>query len=335
MDGSRDIWVVAELEGQRPKEVTLEALCDAREQAGRGTVTAVVLGTPDEGAAVELAKFGAGRLLVAEGSSEEAREPERCAAVIGQGLDRETPRLVLFGATRLGRDIACRVAASRRLGLASDCNWVRLTADGGIEAARIVYGGKLYARVRLTSTPALATLRPGAAGIGKPALSKVEGPAAHQLHVERLPSLASVAARAEPVSFVAADPRTIDITEAERIIAVGRGIGKRERLDRYQQLADRLCAALAATRPLVDAGWLPFERQVGQTGRVVSPRLYVAAGISGASQHTLGMKSSECVVAINRDKRAEIFKLADLKVVADLETLMPELLRRLEAGGAR
>jgi len=156
MDVSRDIWVVAELEGQRPKEVTLEALCDAREQAGQGRVTVVVFGTPGEGAAAELGKFGADRLLVAEGSGEEARAPERCAAVIGQALERERPRLILFGATALGRDIACRVAASRRLALANDCNWVRLTADGAVEAARIVYGGKLYARVRLTSTPALA-----------------------------------------------------------------------------------------------------------------------------------------------------------------------------------
>ena len=329
MPNQTDIWVVAEVDDDRLKEVTTEALCDAREQADRigGTVTVVVCGPAGDDVVSHLGKYGADRLLCAAGSAAQARSAERCAAVLGLALARETPRLVLFGATPLGRDIACRVAAARNLALANDCNWVRLSPDGDIEAARIVYGGKLYARVRLSSTPALASLRPGAAGVGRPG--------ARQAKVEQLPSLDSVPARVEHVAFVKADPRTVDISEADRIVAVGRGIGGQERLDLYQRLADRLGAGLAASRPLVDAGWLPFARQVGQTGRIVAPRLYIAAGISGASQHTLGMKSSECVVAINRDKGAEIFKLANLKVLADLETLMPELLKRLEARGER
>ncbi|MFI5394270.1 MAG: electron transfer flavoprotein subunit alpha/FixB family protein [Candidatus Binatia bacterium] len=329
MDVSRGIWVVAEIDGERPKEVTTEALCDARELADRigGAVTAVVFGSVGAHVASHLGSYGAARLLVAAGSAEEACSAERCAAVLGRALDRETPRLILFGATVRGRDIACRVAAARNLALASDCNWVRLSPDGGVEAARVVYGGKLYARVRLTSTPALASLRPGAGGVGRRA--------ARQPKVDRLPALDSAPARVEHVAFAKADPRTVDISEADRIVAVGRGIGASEHLDLYRRLADQLGAALAASRPLVDAGWLPFTRQVGQTGRVVAPRLYIAAGISGASQHTLGMKSSECVVAINRDKGAEIFKLADLKALADLEALMPELLQRLEARTAR
>ncbi len=329
MGDYRDIWVVAESDGERLKEVTLEAVCDAREQADRsgGTVAAVVFGPLEEPALSELAKRGTDRVLVADGTAEEARSPERCAGALGQALERETPRLILFGATSLGRDVASRVAAARRLALANDCNWVRLSTDGHVEAARVVYGGKLYARVRLITTPALASLRPGAAGVGRPT--------PRQLDVRKLPALSTVVTSVEQVAFVKADPRTVDITEADRIVAVGRGIGARERLDLYQQLADRLRAALATTRPLVDAGWLPFERQVGQTGRIVAPQLYIAAGISGASQHTLGMKSSECVVAINRDKGAEIFNLADFKVLADLQTLMPELLQQLEARTAR
>ena len=329
MPDQTDIWVVAEVDDDRLREVSTEALCDAREQADRigGTVTVVVFGAAGDPIVSHLGKYGADRLLLAAGSAAHARSAERCAAVLVQALERETPRLILFGATVLGRDIACRIAAARNLSLANDCNWVRLSPEGVVEAARIVYAGKLYARVRLTSTPALASLRPGAAGVGRP------GP--RQPKVEQLPSLDSVPARVEHVAFARADPRTVDISEAERIVAVGRGIGRQERLEQYQRLADQLGAGLAASRPLVDVGWLPFARQVGQTGRVVAPRLYLAAGISGASQHTLGMKSSECVVAINRDKGAEIFKLANLKVLADLETLMPELLKRLEARTAR
>lgn len=319
------IWVVAEMDGERLTEVTLEALCDAREQADKigATLTAVVLGTAGEGVASQLGRFGADCVLIAAGTVEHARSAERCACVLGHALDEAAPRLVLFGATSLGRDIASRIAAARRLDLANDCNWVRLAADGSVEAARVVYGGKLYARVRLTSIPTMASLRPGAGGVGKPAPREPKR--------GKLPSLDAAPARVEQLGFIKADPRTVDITEAERIVAVGRGIGPRESLELYQRLADVLGAAVAASRPLVDVHWLPFERQVGQTGRIVSPRLYIAAGISGASHHTLGMKDSDCVIAINRDKNAEIFKLADLKVVADLATLIPALLHQLEA----
>ncbi|MFQ5666516.1 MAG: electron transfer flavoprotein subunit alpha/FixB family protein [Candidatus Binatia bacterium] len=324
MSSAGDIWVVAETDGERLQDVTREVLCDAREQADTigGLVTGIVFGPLGTDIVSELGHYGADRVLLAAGSSEHARSTERCAGVLAQALERDTPRLVLFGATTRGREIASRVAAVRHVGLANDCNWVRLNAAGGIEAARIVYGGKVYARVRLTSRPALATLRPGAGGVGRPA--------PRQPRVDQLPPLASVPARVEHVAFIPADPHTVHITEAERIVAVGRGVGAREHLELYQQLADRLGAALAASRPLVDAGWLSFDRQVGQTGHIVAPRLYIAAGISGASQHTLGMKSSQCVVAINRDKNTEIFKLADLKVLADLITLLPALLRELD-----
>ena len=321
-----DIWVVAESEGERPKEVTLEALCDAREQAdaARGKVSVMAFGAVSEGLIAQYGRYGADRVLIAAGSDEEAGSAERCAGALGGALKDERPRLVLCGATTLGRDIAARVAARARLGLANNCNWVRLRPDGSVEAARLVYGGKLYARVALTSVPAVASLRPGAAGVGKPS--------PRQPQVVALPPLSQVAARVSYRGFVPADPRTVDIIEADRIVAVGRGIGSRpQALALYEQLADRLGASLASSRPLVDAGWIPFERQVGQTGKVVAPRLYLACGISGASHHTLGMKSAECVVAVNRDKNAEIFKLADLKVAADLEAVVPALLKRLEA----
>lgn len=326
MTGNNDIWVIAECDGTRPKEVCIEILCDAREHANavRGTVSVLVFGPNDDSLIEQFGHYGADRVLTAAGTAAEACSAERCAGVIGAALDQELPQLVLFGATALGRDIAARVAAVRRLGLANNCNWVKLRPEG-VEAARLAYGGKLYARVMLSSIPALASMRPGAAGIGKAA--------PRQPSVASLPPLSSMAARVEHIEFLPADPHTVDITEAERILAVGRGIGSREALEMYQHLADQLGASLAASRPVVDAGWLPPERQVGQTGKVVSPQLYLAAGISGASQHTYGMRTAECVVAINRDKNAEIFKLADLKVVADVETVIPALLKRLQDGG--
>jgi electron transfer flavoprotein alpha subunit len=319
-----EIWAVTECDGEHLRDVTLEILGDAREQADRvrGGVAAVVLGPLTGAAQAQLARFGADRILHADGSAAEARSAERCAGVLAGALDGHTPHLVLFGATTLGGDVASRLAASKRLAFASNCNWTRIGPDGSVEAARLVYGGKLYARVRLESRPALASIQVGAAGVGRPA--------PRQPRVDPLPPLSGVPARVEHLGMRPADPRTVDISEAERIVAVGRGIGSHERLALFQKLADMLGASLASSRPLVDAGWVEFERQVGQTGRVVSPRLYLAAGISGASHHTLGMKTSECVIAINRDKNAEIFKLADLKVAADLEPLVPALLAHLE-----
>ncbi len=324
MPEGNDIWVVGEIDGGKLAAASLEALCDARELADGpgGRVALVAFGPAPEGVVEAARQYGADRLLLARGSEAHARSAERCAAVLERALDPEPPRLLLFAATALGREIACRLAARCRLALASDCNWVRFGPDGTVEAARLIYGGKLYARMRLESRPALAALHPGAAGIGKPAPRRA-------VEVQELAPLESAPARVESVAHIPADPRAIDITEAERIVAVGRGVGAREALELYQELADRLGAALAASRPVVDAKWLPFERQVGQTGRIVAPRLYIAAGISGASHHTLGMRGSECIVAINRDKNAEIFKLADLKVVADLRELMPALLRQL------
>jgi len=325
MDRATQIWVIAETDGERLHEVTLEALGDARELADRvrGFVAVAAFGPVGEAMIAQLGRYGADRVMLSAGGHDQARSAERAAGVLALALAKETPRLILVGATSFGRDVASRLAAARKLGFASNCNWVKIAPDGNVEAARSVYGGKLYARVRLSSAPALASLRPGAAGVGKPAPRQPER--------GTLPALAEVPVRVEHVALAKADPRTVDITEAERIVAVGRGIGSHDRLPLYQRLADRLGASMAASRPLVDAGWVQFERQVGQTGRVVSPRLYLAAGISGASHHTLGMKTSECVVAINRDKNAEIFKLADLKVACDLETLLPALLEKLEA----
>ena len=322
-----DIWIVAEIDGGRLKEVSLEALCDARELAGSaGVVTAVLFGDPAQETMTQLGRYGADRVLVAGGSVSEARSVEQCAGILSAAIQDEAPRLVLFGATLFGCEVASRLAAAKRLSLANHCNQVRWRGEVEVEATRAVYGGKLQERVRLKSRPALASLTPGAAGVGKPT--------PRQPPIGALPPLRRVAPRITHLDFVSADPRTVDITEAERIVAVGRGVAQRDRLELYERLAERLQAAMAASRPLVDAGWLPFERQVGQTGRVVAPRLYVAAGISGASHHVLGMKASECVVAINRDKTAEIFKLADLKVAADLDTLMPILVARLEKASA-
>lgn len=324
MSSRSDIWVVAEIDGGRLKEVTLEALCDARELASTtGVVTAVVFG--DDVPTAPLGQYGADRILVSGGNAVDARSAERCAGILSAALADETPELVVFGATLFGCEIASRVAAARGLALANTSTQVKRRTEGGFEAIRVVYGGKLQERVLLKTQPALVSLIPGAAGVGKPSPRSAT--------IASLPPLATQERRIRHLDFVTADPRTVDIVEAERIIAVGRGVA-RESLPLYERLADRLQAAMAASRPLVDAGWMPFERQVGQTGRVVAPRLYVAAGISGASHHVLGMKASECVVAINRDKTAEIFKLADLKVAADLETLVPVLVERLEKHSA-
>lgn len=320
---TRRVEVLAEGDGDRIAEVTLENLADAQDLAASGTVEAVVIGSLTPAAAATLGAHGADRIAVI--TDPDGDLGEACRRTVAR-LEAVDPDLVLAGDTPTGHERMARLAAALGVPLATACNAVRRAGDGALEALRPVYGGRFYTRMRLPDRPALVTMQAGAGGRGLP-------------HPERCATIEEIEPRAPaaptPVQVCAripADPRTVDITEAERIVAVGWGLGSREGINLAQELADRLGAALASSRPLVDAGLMPFERQVGQTGKVVSPRLYFALGISGSVFHIFGMKGSESIVAVNLDKDAPVFEIAHLKVRADLWTLLPELVKALDRG---
>jgi electron transfer flavoprotein alpha subunit len=224
---------------------------------------------------------------------------------------------VLFPASSLGRDLAARVAARLGVGLASDCT--ALSAAGGrLVASRPIFAGKAIQKIAFPASPALASLRPKAfapvTGAGKAGT------------VEALAfAWDESAPRAKVAGMAGAKSGKVDLTEAEIIVSGGRGMKGPEHFNLVEQLADALGGSVGASRAVVDAGWRPHGEQVGQTGKTVSPKLYVAIGISGAIQHLAGMTSSRCIVAINKDPDAPIFKVADYGIVGDAFEVVPAL----------
>ncbi len=237
------------------------------------------------------------------------------AAAVAQAIEKEKPAAVLFAASSMGRDLAPRVAARLGLGLASDCTALSV-ANGALVAARPVYAGKAMQQVRFPRTPAMMTLRPK---VFAPVSGAGKAGAVQPLEVS------AGAPRAKLRELAAEKGGTVDLTEAEIIVSGGRGVKGPEHFKLIEELAEALGATVGASRAVVDAGWRPHSEQVGQTGKTVSPKLYVAVGISGAIQHLAGMSSSRCIVAINKDPEAPIFKVADYGVVGDLFEVVPAL----------
>jgi electron transfer flavoprotein alpha subunit len=221
----------------------------------------------------------------------------------------------------MGKDLAPRVAARGAAGLASDC--VALEAKGGrLVARRPMYSGKAYATVEWTGEPQVATLRPNVFPLGTPDASR-------QAAVVK--SAADTAARARVTAVAATAQGKVQLTEAQVIVSGGRGLKGPEHFHLVEGLADAMRGAVGASRAVVDAGWVDHQMQVGQTGKTVSPTLYVACGISGAIQHLAGMSSSKCIVAVNKDPDAPIFKVANYGILGDVFEVLPRLTEAAKA----
>jgi len=216
------------------------------------------------------------------------------------------------------------VAARLGTGLASNCTRVDLNENDLLVMTRPVYGGKASCRVVCPQArPQMATLQPGAARAKRPDPSRQAQVVAFDA------GLSPQCLRLRLEDVIKIPPAALDVTEAEVIIAAGRGVGSEEGFRLVEQLAHLMGAAVAASRPVVDVGWAPYERQVGLSGKTVAPRLYIACGISGATHHVVGMRDSRAVVAINQDPHAPIFEIADVKIVADVHEVLPLLVERL------
>jgi electron transfer flavoprotein alpha subunit len=251
-------------------------------------------------------------------------EAGRAAAAWLAGHGGAAP-VALLPHTRDGLGIAAHLTVRLDAALAPGAVGVRRDAAGALEITRPAYGDRLYATLRVPAgTPAVVTLRPGALGVGPP----TGGP---RVIVEEWPAVtggAPAAARVRRV--VPADPRTVDLRDAERIVAGGRGVGA-EGFGRLEVLADLLGAAVGGSRVAVDLGWIPWERQIGQSGRAVAPELYLAFGISGASQHVAGIERARTVIAVNADPTAPLLGRAQLAAVADWRPVAEALIERLRA----
>jgi len=320
------ILVFIEQRDGRIRSVSHEALGEATrlKSALGGEVIGVLPCAADPGGA-SLGAAGADRVRIATHPSFGAYHPAGYTRAVLDAVEEIEPALLLFPASSLGKDLAPRVAARLDVGLASDCT--ALAVEGGrLIATRPVYAGKAIQKTSFTKQPAVVSLRPkvfavanaGAAGV-------VESVAV---------SYDAAASRARPLRTAAAAGGKVDLTESEVIVSGGRGLKGPENFKLVEDLAEALSATVGASRAVVDAGWRPHSEQVGQTGKTVSPKLYVAVGISGAIQHLAGMSSSRCIVAINKDPEAPIFKVADYGLVGDLFEIVPaltEAVRKLNA----
>jgi electron transfer flavoprotein alpha subunit len=321
---AQGILVFIEERQGKIKRASLEALQAARKLADvlQQAVTALCIGSGDS--SVKLAHYGADKVLKVAHDALASYSLEAYSATVVQAA-RQTEASIIFGAaSAMGRELLPRVAAALRVGLAQDCTEARIVEGGKLECVRPIYAGKAFARVRLTRTPAIATLRPNVFSLGVPDETRSASEEAFT------PDLASAKVRAKVTGTQSTSGQKLELTEANIIVSGGRGIKGPENFPMIQALADALGGAMGASRAAVDAGWIDHQHQVGQTGKTVSPTLYVACGISGAIQHLAGMSSSRFIVAINKDPEAPILKVADYGIVGDLFAIVPALTEELK-----
>jgi len=317
------ILTFAEQREGKLRRASLEVVSEARRLAGAlgATVTAVLVGPGSESLSGELAAYGADRVHMFDDPALAAYATESYARALAQAIDEAKPSVVLVPFTAMGKDIAPRVAAKVGAGLASDC--VSLSASGGtLVARRPLYAGKAYASVEWAGKPQMATLRPNVFPLGTPDASR---------KAEVVKGSVDTSSRAKVAAVRATAQGKVQLTEAQVIVSGGRGLKGPEHFPLVEALAEAMGAAVGASRAVVDAGWVDHQMQVGQTGKTVSPSLYVACGISGAIQHLAGMSSSKVIVAINKDADAPIFKVADYGILGDVFEILPKLTEAAKA----
>jgi len=313
-----NVLVFVEQRGGVLKKVAFEMLGKGAELAGAlgGSVEAVLLGSGLESLAADLAQYGAAKVYVADDPALEPYSNEAFTATLAAVVGQSAPAILLIGATAMGKDLAPRLAARLGVGLATDCTDLEL--DGGrLLATRPIFAGKALAKVKLSGDPQIATVRPNVLAAPEPDASKAA-------NVEAVEAVAGKV-RAKVIDIVGAGEGEVDVAEADIIVSGGRGVAGPEGFAPIRSLAKTLGAAVGASRAAVDAGWIEHSHQVGQTGKTVTPNLYIACGISGAIQHLAGMKTAKVIVAVNTDPEAPIFKLANYGIVADLFDVVPAL----------
>lgn len=314
-------FAYAETRAGELRRVALEAVTAARQLAdasGGGEVHALIVGAPGVAAKAEqLGRCGADVVTVVEDVALERYSPEVAAATAAQIIGAGDFRVVVFSASAQGKDLAPRVAAKLEVSMISDATSLELDGDS-VVAQHPVNTGKVIAKVTLTGSPALATIRPGAiAPADSNRTARVES---------AKPALDPASARVVPKELIQGNTTQLDLGEAPVVVSGGRGLKEPANFKILEDLAAAFGnAAVGATRAVTDEGWRPHSDQIGQTGRLVSPDLYIAAGISGAIQHLAGMRTSRTIVAINKDREAPIFKIADYGIVGDALEVVPVL----------
>ncbi len=319
------VWVIADQRKGTLRKPALETLSEGRRLADQlGTsMEAVIAGHNVEGLCNEIASYGAEKVYLIDHEILANYNPPAYARAVGDLIKDKQPQIVLMGGTMTGRDLMPRIAARVGAGLAPDCIKLEIV-DGKLKAIRPAIAGKVRVEIGYKSDIQMAILRPNV-------FERLEPDTSKTANIEKVPFEPSdLDTKQRLVEFVSKETGRPELTEAEIIVSGGRGMKAPENFALVEELADLLGAAVGASRAAVDAGWRPQSDQVGQTGKTVSPNLYIAVGISGAIQHLAGMSSSKFIVAINKDPDAPIFNVADFGVVGDLFKVVPLLTEEIK-----
>ncbi|MFC1990967.1 electron transfer flavoprotein subunit alpha/FixB family protein [Chloroflexota bacterium] len=322
-----NIWVFAELDEGEFTPVVVELLSEANRLKSSigGEVEAVVLaGTERLPQLSLLREYGADNILLVHHDCISERNPEVYVQVLAEAVHQYEPRLVLVGETPVSSQLARRLVA--RLGASFVTDYTRIQSQGNsLLVTRLVYSGKVGATIRAFNRPLIATLKPGVMRVEKPRtpgmgevkelVGTVIPRQKHMEVIERLP----------------ADPESMELSEADIVVGAGKGLGSDDNFALLQEMARELKAKVGGTRRAVDMGWISSEELLGQTGKIIAPRLYIAAGVSGASHHIAGIRDANLKVAINTDRNAPIFTLSDLGVIGDVRQVLTALIRGIKA----
>ncbi|HDM10415.1 MAG: electron transfer flavoprotein subunit alpha [Deltaproteobacteria bacterium] len=322
----KGVWVFAEQRGGDLKRVSLELLGKAQELAADlgQEVAAVLLGHNVSGLCDQLAEYGAEKIYLADHPELENFRTVTYTDVIESLVRQYKPNILLMGATHIGRDLAPRVSRRVGVGLTADCTELSIDPDEKILLqTRPAFGGNVMATIaNRYSRPQMATVRPGV-------MEAKKKPVNGQI-IKHEVQLSPKGLQTKILESVREDKKRVDLAQAKVIVAGGRGVGDAQGFKKLEELAELLGGEVAGTRVAVEEGWIPQERQIGQTGQTVRPELYIACGISGAIQHRAGMMNSRYIIAVNKDARAPIFQVSDWGIVGDLHEVIPEMISRLK-----
>jgi electron transfer flavoprotein alpha subunit len=321
-----EIWVFAEASDGRIARVSLELLGKAKQLSDvlNVKVAAILLTDKDE-FSKELISYGADKVYVLEDELLKDYDTNAYAKIICEAAKKYSPQIVLYGATHIGRDLAPRIARRLDTGLTADCTGLDITPKAELLQTRPAFGGNLMAQILCKRKPQMSTVRPGVMQI----IPKNSGKEGEIIVLDITITDSDV--KTKTIEKVKSAKKVINLEEAEVIVAGGRGLGTKENFHKLiPKLANLLKAEIGASRAIVDAGWVEKQHQVGQTGKTVRPRVYIACGISGAIQHRAGMQNSDLVIAINKDANAPIFKIADYGYVADVSEFLTALIDELK-----
>lgn len=324
----QDVWIVAEIKDDKVRNVSFELLGIAKDLAAelKQEICVLLIGEYVKHFTQDFSNRGAKKIYVAEHEALRDYYTETYSSVVTGIISKYKPNIVLYPATINGRDLAPRVAATLELGLTADCTGLSIR-DGLLLQTRPAFGGNIMADIICPTTrPQMATVRPNVMEMAQ----IQDNNNAEIINVPVKVDLQGLKVKTKEVISGTMAECGIPVCEADTIVSGGRGVGSKENFKLIEDLANILNAAVGASRAAVDLGWIPKSQQVGQSGNTVSPKIYIACGISGTIQHLVGMKSSDIIIAINKDPEAPIFQFANYSIVGDLCEIVPLLTKALE-----